>query len=693
MRNKHTRIHIPLRSSITLLSRYAKDRIGEQIRSVSFILVYLIVFQKFVLGIPITDGLWIAIGIGMFILGLTLFLEGIKLGIMPLGEKVGVTLPEKCKSFLVIMLFGFLIGFGSTIAEPAVAALQKLGSSVPAWKSPLLYLLLEQHADILVLSIGIGVGVAVIFGLIRFSSGFSIKPLIFTIIPIVLGTTIWAHTDDKLRSIIGLAWDSGAVTTGAVAVPLVLAIGIGVSRASGKSEGDRGSFGIIMLASAFPILSVLILGILMSPASPEPVSEAKFFSMERRAETLELFENEEQLRQYAFRQGGEEGRRAYYAETDKYHEVLRALAADRQFRRNTLGSMTLSTWIDEHASEYERRYVTENYRIRRVESEESVEIEGILLSGTRNAVQAVIPLVVLLMVVLLLFLRESPRYRDEVALGVFLAIVGMALLGSGISLGLTPLGREVGKGLPRSFQTEDEVTNRLSIENFDMSLLFKSVDVDGNIHRYFYLEKGGRLEKVSFDPERYDDAHGTYEHVMTRGPIFGTNLTILGIVLVFLFAFGMGYGSSLAEPALHSLGRTVEGMTVGMVRENHLVRIVALGVGIGIMVGVIRIMFTIPPVWLLIPPYLLLFPLSIMGDEDFVGIAWDSGGVTTGPVTVPLVLAMGLGIGGEIGVHDSFGILALGSVYPILTVLVYSFVLRIRQRQHIPEQKAESTDE
>ncbi|MDZ7795354.1 MAG: DUF1538 family protein [Spirochaetia bacterium] len=158
------------------------------------------------------------------------------------------------------MLFGFLVGFGATIAEPAVAALQKLGSSVPAWKSPLLYLLLEQHTDILVLSIGIGVGVAVIFGLIRFTFGFSIKPLIFTIIPIVLGTTILAHTHDKLRSIIGLAWDSGAVTTGAVTVPLVLAIGIGVSRASGKNEGARGSFGIIMLASAFPILSVLILG-------------------------------------------------------------------------------------------------------------------------------------------------------------------------------------------------------------------------------------------------------------------------------------------------------------------------------------------------------------------------------------------------------------------------------------------------
>jgi hypothetical protein len=693
MRKKDTRIHIPLRSSIPMISGYVKALIVVQIQAVSFILVYLIVFQRFILGIPITEGLWIAVGIAMVVLGLTLFLEGIKLGIMPLGEKVGLTLPEKCRSFFVIMLFGFLVGLGSTVAEPAIAALQTLGSSVPAWKSPLLYLLLEQHADTLVLAIGIGVGVAVIFGLIRFYYGFSIKPLIFTIIPIVLGTTIWAHTHDKLRSIVGLAWDSGAVTTGAVTVPLVLAIGIGVSRASGRSEGARGGFGIIMLASAFPILSVLILGIIMSPAAPAPVSEPEFFSPERRTETLELFESEEHLRQYVFRQAGEEGRRAYYTSTGEYHEALRGLGGDPQFRRETLGSMSLSSWIEENASEYERRYITDQYRIRKIDSGGSARIDRVLYSGGRNAVQAIIPLVVLLVLVLVLFLRESPRYRDEVALGIFLAIIGMALLGSGISLGLTPLGREVGKGLPRSFQTEDRVTDRLVIENFDTSLLFKSVSIDGSTKRFFYLETEDGVEKVRFYPQQYDRGRSSYEHVITRGPIFGPNMTILGIALVFLFAFGLGYGSSLAEPALHALGRTVEGMTVGMVKERQLVRVVALGVGLGLMVGIIRIMYSIPTVWLLLPPYLFLLPLTILGDEDFVGIAWDSGGVTTGPVTVPLVMAMGLGVGGEIGANDSFGILAMGSVYPILTVLLYSLVQRLRQRRHIPEEKAEETDE
>ena len=693
MRKKNTRIQIPLRSSIPMITGYVKSLIVEQIQAVSFILVYLIVFQRFILGIPITEGLWIAVGIAMVVLGLTFFLEGIKLGIMPLGEKVGVTLPEKCRSFFIIMLFGFLVGLGSTIAEPAIAALQTLGSSVPAWKSPLLYLLLEQHADVLVLSIGIGVGVAVIFGLIRFYYGFSIKPLIFTIIPIVLGTTIWAHIDDKLRSIIGLAWDSGAVTTGAVTVPLVLAIGIGVSRASGRNEGSRGGFGIIMLASAFPILSVLILGIFLSPSAPEPVSETDFFSTERREETLELFESEEQLRQYVFRQAGEEGRRAYYPSTEVYHEALRGIGGDPQVRRKILGSKSLSLWIEENASEYEHRFITENYRIREFESGRSARIDRVLYSGGRNAVQAIIPLVVLLVLVLVLFLRESPRYRDEVALGIFLAVVGMALLSSGISLGLTPLGREVGKGLPSSFQTEDRVTDRLIIEDFDTSLLFKSVGVDGSTKRYFYLETEDGIEKVRFYPERYDQGQSIYEHVITLGPMFGPKMTILGIVLVFLFAFGLGYGSSLAEPALHALGRTVEAMTVGMVKERQLVRIVALGVGLGLMVGIIRIMFTIPTVWLLVPPYLLLLPLSILGDEDFVGIAWDSGGVTTGPVTVPLVLAMGLGVGGEIGANDSFGILAMGSVYPILTVLIYSVLQRMRQRRHIPEEKAEATDE
>ena len=111
-------------------------------------------------------------------------------------------------------------------------------------------------------------------------------------------------------------------------------------------------------------------------------------------------------------------------------------------------------------------------------------------------------------------------------------------------------------------------------------------------------------------------------------------------------------------------------------RKSLLMQSVALGVGAGIAVGVIKIAFNIPLEYLLIPPYLLLLLLTAISSEEFVNFGWDSAGVTTGPITVPLVLAMGLGIGSNVpGVIDGFGVLALASVGPIITVLLVGRVV------------------
>jgi len=82
----------------------------------------------------------------------------------------------------------------------------------------------------------------------------------------------------------------------------------------------------------------------------------------------------------------------------------------------------------------------------------------------------------------------------------------------------------------------------------------------------------------------------------------------------------------------------------------------------------------------------LLIPLTIFSEEEFTAIAWDSGGVTTGPVTVPLVLAMGLSIGGELNISDGFGVLALASALPILTVLLFGLFAQAKQRRALTTQ-------
>ena len=89
-----------------------------------------------------------------------------------------------------------------------------------------------------------------------------------------------------------------------------------------------------------------------------------------------------------------------------------------------------------------------------------------------------------------------------------------------------------------------------------------------------------------------------------------------------------------------------------------------------------KIAYDLPLAYLLVPPYLVLLVLTWFSSEEFVNFGWDSAGVTTGPITVPLVLAMGLGIGAKVpGVSDGFGILALASVGPIITVLTVGFIV------------------
>ena len=145
----------------------------------------------------------------------------------------------------------------------------------------------------------------------------------------------------------------------------------------------------------------------------------------------------------------------------------------------------------------------------------------------------------------------------------------------------------------------------------------------------------------------------------------------------------LGFGATLAEPALNALGQTVENLTNGSFKKNTLMYAVSLGVAFGISVGVAKIIFNIPIAYLLMPGYLLAIILTYFSNEEFVNIAWDSAGVTTGPVTVPLVLAMGLGFGNALGAIEGFGILSMASIGPIVAVLSTGLYIRWKiDRRH-----------
>ena len=132
----------------------------------------------------------------------------------------------------------------------------------------------------------------------------------------------------------------------------------------------------------------------------------------------------------------------------------------------------------------------------------------------------------------------------------------------------------------------------------------------------------------------------------------------------------------MAEPALNAMGVTVENLTDGAFPKRLLIQAVAVGVALGIALGVAKIVFGWPMLPLLLGGYAVALGATLWSDEEYVALAWDSAGVTTGPVTVPLVLALGLGLGQAVGAAEGFGILAMASMGPIVSVLLVGFWIR-----------------
>jgi hypothetical protein len=676
---------IGFRQSLLILAPYVKKKVLEQVRSVAVIVLYLLFFQTVVLRIQINEALTIAIGLAIVIVGLTLFMEGLFLGLMRLGEVIGVKLPEKTNVGLILS-FSFVLGLGATFAEPAIGILKSAGAGVRPWEAPLLFHMLNVYPEYVVYAVGIGVGVAVVFGMLRYLYGWSLKPFIYALVVVLLALTGWAYMDPKLSAICGLSWDCGAVTTGPVTVPLVLALGIGVCRVVSRDGTESTGFGVVTLASLFPILSVLVLGIFLSSGLPDPMSEAEFYSAKDREVKSRLFRSENGLKGYVLQNGNEGQQRAFFDGSEEgMLSFLGSLAEDEARRKEVFGADAgrFQQWVHAKATADQRRAVLGNQKAEGLSPDPSLSpkdgLSRLIGRNTFLAFQAVIPLTLFLVFVLVVFLREKLPQADEVILGIALALVGMAFFNIGIEVGLAKLGNQVGQKLPSSFKTVALTEQEKRIVDFETRWVQTATDAEGNEHPFFFMKQGNRIESVPFNREMLDPETDSYRYVPQKGPLFGKENGVKGILVVVLFALIMGYGATLAEPALNALGLTVEEITVGVFKKNTLMQSVAFGVGAGIALGVLKIILNIPLFWLLAPLYVFLLFLTRLSTEEFVNIGWDSAGVTTGPITVPLVLAMGLGIGNEIGVIEGFGILAMASVCPIMTVLFVG--LRVTRAQ------------
>ncbi|HLA79857.1 MAG TPA: DUF1538 domain-containing protein [Vicinamibacteria bacterium] len=521
------RIHIQATEAAELLKPYVTPRFMEQAKAVVPLALYLVLFQLLMLRQGVARSWAVSAGLAAVMIGLMLFMEGLKLGLMPLGETLGNTLPAR-RPLPVVLFVTFLLGIGVTLAEPAIGALQEAGKIVSPQGAPILYTLLTAKATLLKTAVAIGVGLAAVLGTLRFVYNWSLKPLIyFSVLP-ALALTLYAHFDPNMRQVIGVAWDCGAVTTGPVTVPLVIALGIGVAAAVGKGESKLQGFGIVTLASVFPIITVLLSSLLVdAPVAPPAAVAAGAVGWYSRSPTVEIL----------------------------------------------------------------------------------------------AAIQAIVPLVLYLLLVMKFVARKAVPNLRYVIYGVVLAVVGMAIFNLGLTYGLASLGGQSGSLIPAAFMTLDQVAGS---------------------PLYFFA---------------------------------------LGIAIAALFSWFLGFGATLAEPALNALGITVENLTNGAFKKSMLMYAVSIGVATGISLGVLKVIFGWNLLYFLIPGYLLLLVVTYFSSEEFVNVGWDSAGVTTGPVTVPLVLAMGLGLGNAVKALDGFGILSLASLCPILSVLLLGLWVQWRNRK------------
>ncbi len=224
------------------------------------IVVVITFFQLVVLQEPLPNLLSISLGLFLVVLGLTFFIFGLEMGLFPIGESMAQAFARKGSVFW-LMLFAFCLGFGTTIAEPALTAVSAEAAQVAAEGG-----MIEntsqsrgEYALGLRITVALSVGVAILLGVLRILKGW---PIHYMIIGGYLGVVVL--TMFAPQNIIGIAYDSGGVTTSTITVPLVTALGVGLASSIKGRNPMIDGFGLIAFASLLPMMFVMIYGMVLS---------------------------------------------------------------------------------------------------------------------------------------------------------------------------------------------------------------------------------------------------------------------------------------------------------------------------------------------------------------------------------------------------------------------------------------------
>ncbi len=471
------------------------------------IIIVVSIFQAFIIGKTPPDLTSIMLGLGIVAFGLATFIRGLELGIFPVGENLAVDFAKKGSIFW-LLLFAFLIGFSTTIAEPALIAIAKKAALISDGKI---------DAFTLRLVVATSVGSAIALGVFRILIGHPIAYYIIGGYILVVIITFFAP-----KQIIGLAYDSGGVTTSTITVPLVTALGIGLASSIKERNPAIDGFGLIAFASLTPMIFVQLYGIIVYN-----------FASTSTVESLQI---------------------ANAAITAKFtpKELF-----------------------------WEFVYILKD----------------------------ISPIVIVILFFQYAIIKKHIMKMKQVIFGMFLVIIGLYAFIIGLELGLFPIGESIAK--------------QLTSQN--------------------------------------------------------------NIALIYLFAFLIGFSTTMAEPALIAIAQKANEVSQGQIKEKILRIAVALGVAIGIGLGAYRIVAGDSIQYYVLCGYIAVIVLTYFAPDYIIPIAYDSGGVTTSTVTVPLVAALGLGLANNIEgrnpLIDGFGLIAFASLFPMLTVMGYGILIKYFKKE------------
>lgn len=480
----------------------------EALSSVLPITVIVLLLSVFISPMPVgTLGLFL-FGAVLLIVGMGLFTMGADMALLPMGEDIGIKMTTT-KNIVLVGIISFLMGVIITIAEPDLQVLAELVPGIPNM--------------VLILTIAAGVGVFLIFAIFRILFHISLSKMLIASYLLAFVLSIFVP-----KNFLGVAFDSGGVTTGPITVPFIMAMGLGLASIRGDRESIEDSFGFVALGSIGPILAVLILGICYHP-------EGAAYAM----------------------------------------PVIPEIVTTRDVTLEFLHE------LPEHFKE---------------------------------VAAAVWPILAVLAVFQLLTRRYNRRQFARMFIGFVYTFAGLVLFMTGVNVGFIPVGQSIGR------------------------------DIAGSQMKWLLVPLGALI----------------------------------------------GYFIVAAEPAVHILKKQVEEVSLGAIPGAAVQKYLSVGVAASLAISMLRVLTGISMYWFLIPGYAIAIALTFFVPKIFTGIAFDSGGVVSGPMTSTFLLPFAIGacVNPDRIMTDAFGLVAMVAMTPLIALQLMGLIYKKHMADADAEQDA-----